>query len=48
MPGSGTSVLANDLISTGAVSAVLFGLPVLASRMAESFRSAHSHNQPLA
>ncbi len=44
---AGIPFYANDLISTGAVSAVLFGLPVLASRMVESFGSAHSHNQPL-
>jgi hypothetical protein len=37
---------ANDLISTGALSAVLFGLPVVAAKLAEAMR-AHS-NQPLA
>jgi hypothetical protein len=39
---------ANDLVSTGVLSAALFGLPVLASRMAESFRAATNQNQPLA
>ena len=38
---------ANDLVSTGFVSAVLFGLPVLAARLAESIHSAQNHNQPL-
>ena len=38
---------ANDLISTGAFSAALFGLPVLAAKLTEAARSAH-HNQPLA
>ena len=37
---------ANDLVSTGLFSAVLFGLPVLAAKLAEAFRAAH-HNQPL-
>jgi hypothetical protein len=37
---------ANDLISTGVLSAVLFGLPVVAAKLAEAMR-AHS-NQPLA
>ena len=37
---------ANDLISTAAISAVLFGLPVVAARLTEA---AHSHSkQPLA
>ena len=38
---------ANDLVSMGFVSAVLFGLPVLAARLAESIHSAQNHNQPL-
>jgi len=46
--GLGLPFYANDLISTGAVSAVLFGLPVLAARMVEAFGPAHGHNQPLA
>jgi hypothetical protein len=37
---------ANDLVSTGLLSAALFGLPVLAAKLTESARSAH-HNQPL-
>jgi len=37
---------ANDLISTGVISAALFGLPVLAAKLTEAM---HSHsNQPLA
>jgi hypothetical protein len=37
---------ANDLISTGALSAALFGLPVLAAKLSEAM---HTHsNQPLA
>jgi hypothetical protein len=36
----------NDLISTALVAAVLFGLPALATKMAESSESAH--HQPLA
>ena len=37
---------ANDLISTGVLSAALFGLPVLAAKLTDS---AHAHhNQPLA
>jgi hypothetical protein len=38
---------ANDLVSTALLSAVLFGLPVLAAKLTEAVRSAH-HNQPLA
>jgi hypothetical protein len=37
---------ANDLISTGVLSAALFGLPVVAAKLTETLRS-HS-NQPLA
>jgi hypothetical protein len=37
---------ANDLISTGVLSAALFGLPALAAKLTEA---AHAHgNQPLA
>jgi len=39
---------ANDLISTGLVSGVLFGLPVVAAKMVETMRSAQSSGQPLA
>ena len=45
---AGVPFYANDLASTGLVSAALFGLPVLAARLVESLRSAHSTNQPLA
>lgn len=38
---------ANDLISTGLLSAALFGLPVLAAKLTEGARPSH-HNQPLA
>ncbi|HTV08649.1 MAG TPA: DUF6580 family putative transport protein [Candidatus Aquilonibacter sp.] len=38
---------ANDLVSTGLISAVLFGLPVVAARLIEAIHSAH-RNQPLA
>lgn len=38
---------ANDLVSTGVLSAALFGLPVLAAKLTEVAHSAH-HNQPLA
>jgi hypothetical protein len=37
---------ANDLVSTGLLSAALFGLPVLAAKLTEAYH-AH-HNQPLA
>jgi hypothetical protein len=37
---------ANDLISTGLLSAALFGLPVLAAKLTEATHS--THNQPLA
>lgn len=36
----------NDLVSTALTAGVLFGLPVLATKVAESFHTAH--NQPLA
>lgn len=38
---------ANDLVSTGLLSAALFGLPVLAAKLVEAAQSAR-HNQPLA
>jgi hypothetical protein len=38
---------ANDLISTGLLSAALFGLPVLAAKLTEALHST-PHNQPLA
>ncbi len=38
----------NDLVSTGLVSAVLFGVPVVAARMAEAIRAAQPKHQPLA
>ncbi len=38
---------ANDLVSTSLLSAVLFGVPVLAAKLTDTIRSAH-HNQPLA
>ena len=38
----------NDLVSTGLVSAVLFGLPVVAARLTEALRGAHSNTHPLA
>ena len=37
----------NDLVSTGLVASVLFGLPVVAARMAEMLCSAHGKQQPL-
>jgi hypothetical protein len=43
---AGIPFYANDLISTGAVSAVLFGLPVLAAKLVEILHSASSHHQP--
>jgi hypothetical protein len=39
---------ANDLISTAIVSAVLFGLPVLAKRMVDAFQTAAGRKHPLA
>jgi hypothetical protein len=38
---------ANDLVSTGLLSAALFGLPVLAAKLIDAVHSTH-HNQPLA
>lgn len=54
LPGLETCYIAalpfygNDLISTALVSAVLFGLPVLASRLVRSWQTAASSGQPLA
>ncbi len=43
---AGLPFYANDLVSTGALSSALFGLPVLASKLTEAM---HAHNnQPLA
>jgi hypothetical protein len=39
---------ANDLASTGLVSAALFGLPVLAARTVEMLHATQHRNQPLA
>lgn len=39
---------ANDLVSTGLIAGVLFGLPVLAARINEAMHSAQGSNQPLA
>ena len=36
---------ANDLVSTGLFSAILFGVPVLATRMVEAMRSTQHSNQ---
>jgi len=38
----------NDLASTAITAGALFGLPVLAAKVAESFEAAQSNNQPLA
>ena len=38
----------NDLVSTALTSGALFGLPVLAARIAESLRAARRTNLPLA
>jgi hypothetical protein len=38
----------NDLASTALTAGVLFGLPVLAARLAEVMRAIQSHNEPLA
>jgi hypothetical protein len=38
----------NDLVSTAVTAGALFGLPVLATRIAETLRAAHPNNQPLA
>lgn len=45
---AGVPFYANDLASTGLVSAALFGLPVLAARMTELLHASHRQNQPLA
>ncbi len=45
---AGIPFYANDLVSTGLVSAALFGLPVLAAKLVEMLHSAPGHNQPLA
>ncbi len=37
----------NDLVSTGLFSAALFGVPVLASRMAEAFQTGNTRHEPL-
>lgn len=37
----------NDLVSTGLVGGMLFGLPVLSARLTELMRSAQKSNQPL-
>jgi len=38
----------NDLVSTAITAGALFGLPVLAARIAETLRAAQHNNQPLA
>ena len=38
----------NDLVSTAITAGALFGLPVLAAKLVESFRSSQNHSQPLA
>ena len=38
----------NDLISTALTAGALFGLPVLAARLAETLRATHPNNPPLA
>jgi hypothetical protein len=38
----------NDLASTALTAGILFGLPVLAARLADTVRSIQSRNQPLA
>ncbi|MGD0798916.1 MAG: DUF6580 family putative transport protein [Acidobacteriaceae bacterium] len=37
----------NDLVSTALTAGALFGLPVLATRLAEALRAAHPNDQPL-
>ena len=44
---AGLPFYANDLASTGLVSAVLFGLPVLAARTVELLHASRGQNQPL-
>jgi hypothetical protein len=38
----------NDLVSTALTAGALFGLPVLAARIADSLRAAHRNDLPLA
>lgn len=38
----------NDLVSTALTAGALFGLPVLAARIADSMRTVHGNNLPLA
>jgi hypothetical protein len=38
----------NDLVSTAITAGALFGLPALASKIAETLHAAHPNNQPLA
>jgi hypothetical protein len=38
----------NDLVSTALTSAVLFGVPVLASQIVHGLQTTHSRNQPMA
>jgi len=45
---AGIPFYANDLISTGAVSAALFGLPVLAAKLVEALHLASGRDQPVA
>jgi hypothetical protein len=45
---AGLPFYANDLASTGLVSAALFGLPILATHLAEMLHASHGRNQPLA
>ncbi len=45
---AGLPFYANDLLSTGVVSAALFGLPVLAARFVDLFHTAPGQSQPLA
>ena len=54
LAGLGTCYLAaipfyrNDLASTGLVAGALFGLPVLAAKIAETMNAAHDNNMPAA
>ncbi len=45
---AGVPFYANDLVSTGLGSAVLFGLPVAAARLVAAWREATEHQHPLA
>jgi len=38
----------NDLVSTTLTAGALFGLPVLAAKLVEAFRTSQNHTQPLA